>query len=63
MTMPKKWNKAWSAPFADWVVAGWREHSQSIGGPQIAARVRLALSRPDLARKRAEARARKEAKA
>ncbi len=46
-------NSGWSAPFSDWVVEGWREYSEQIGGPEIAAKLREGLSDPQAARARA----------
>lgn len=46
-------SNGWSAPFSDWVVEGWRSHSEAIGGAEVAARVRETLSDPQAARARA----------
>ena len=51
MMDPEK--SGWSAPFSDWVVEGWRQHSLALGGPEVAARVRETLSDPQAARARA----------
>jgi hypothetical protein len=33
----------WTAPFAKWVVEGWKKHSEAVNGPKIAARIRKDL--------------------
>jgi len=33
----------WTAPFAKWVVEGWKKHSEAVNGPEIAARIRKEL--------------------
>lgn len=47
-------NRGWSAPFSDWVVEGWRQHSLALGGPEVAARMRETLSDPVAAKARAQ---------
>jgi hypothetical protein len=37
----------WKYPFADWVVAGWKDHSASLGGPDLVKRFREALAKAD----------------
>lgn len=49
----------WSAPFSDWVLEGWLEHSQRLNGPEIAERVRETLSNPEAAKARAQENERK----
>src|SRR6185437_6707915 len=36
----------WSAPFAPWVLEGWRKHSEALGGPQIVVEVTQRLLNP-----------------
>lgn len=35
----------WKYPFADWVVEGWKKHSDELGGPDLVKRFREALAK------------------
>ena len=45
--------RGWSAPFSDWVVKSWEDHSKQINGPEIVERVRQTLSDPQATKERA----------